>query len=252
MPAPLFLRSDDAGLSPGTNQAIDDVAHVVPNIGLMPPTPAIEEAIERFRGRRDLCLGLHFTLNSEWSNLRWKPLSPPEKVPGLVLPDGTLRPSPWVLPPGFAYDVREVETEMRAQLEFLRDRNVDVRYLDAHMVVFATKPELGELAQRFAQREGLAYHDHRPKLNHGPYSADVAENLARWTKLLDVAPAEPTVAFFHPASADGVVEALSEGGKPSPLPTRAAEHALLKDARFASLLREKGHAFARFDGRASG
>jgi predicted glycoside hydrolase/deacetylase ChbG (UPF0249 family) len=238
MPLTLHLRADDAGLSPGTNAAIDAATLTCPNTSLMAVCPALEDAADRFRHRPGLCLGLHFTLNAEWNTLRWRPLSPPDRVPSLLAPDGFCFPNPWRLPEGVVYDPAHVEIELQAQLDLLRSLDLTIEYLDSHMAVLRTKPELEEAARRFAAREGLVYPDALPKLKHGPYGAGLDADLVRWAALLD-APAEPAaIALFHPAQADGVMETLTDDA--SMLPTRDAERALLASPRFAALLREKG------------
>jgi len=244
----LYLRADDAALSPGSNAAIEAATLTCPNIGLMAVGPALHDAAERFRSRSDLCLGLHFTLNSEWTSLRWGPLAPEERVPGLIQADGTFLPNPWRLPEGFAYDPLQVEAEMHTQLDKLRSLGLTIRYLDSHMACLRTRPELEDLARRFAEKEGLAYPDSMNKLKHGPCEGGLESALARWSALLDTLPGGPSIAIFHPAEADGVMETLAESpAQPGPLPVRQAERDLLSSPAFAALLQSKSITVQRFD-----
>ncbi|MFH1497507.1 MAG: ChbG/HpnK family deacetylase [Verrucomicrobiota bacterium] len=244
----LFFRSDDAGLSPGTNAAIDAAGVVCPNIGLMAVAPAIEDAAARFRVREELCLGLHFTLNSEWPEIPWGPRAPRESVAGLVSPDGVFFPNPWRLPEGVVYDPSEVARELRAQLDFLHSLGLCIRYLDSHMGVLASTPELAALAEDFAAGEGLVCRDRLPKLQHGPCGPNLGADLERWAGLLDGV-REPTVAVFHPMRADGVVDRLAprtaDGARP--FVARSAEAALLCSPAFRALLKEKAVVVARMD-----
>lgn len=241
----IFLRSDDVGLSAGTNLGAMEASRTCPNLGIMATGPALADAAERLRGHSELCLGLHFTLNSEWNRLRWGPVSPRERVPSLVRDDGTFYPNPWKLPSDVTYSVNEVEWELHAQLEALRNLGLDIRYLDSHMAVFKTRPELTDLALRFAAAEGLAYPDQLEGIRHGPYSPDEAENLARWETILRELDERPRLAVFHPARPDGVMEQLNLD-EPV-LSTRAAECALLASEAFARLLRDRGVRVARID-----
>ncbi len=241
----LFLRADDAALSPGTNAAIDAATRNCPNLGLMATGPALADAAERFRGRNDVCLGLHFTLNSEWDHLRWGAVSPVNTVPHLLQKDGTFYPNPWRLPEGHSYPIVEVERELRAQLAQLRSLGLDIRYLDSHMAVFKTRPDLEELALRFAADEGLAYPDRIEGIAHGPYGPDLATDLTRWDQTLRDLDDRPRLAVFHPAQADGVMETLRIDGPV--LPTRAAEAALLASEEFTRLLQAQGVQIARID-----
>lgn len=74
----LITRVDDAGLCESVNDAVLDVAAsgLVRNVSIMAAGPALAHLAERLRGRSDLCLGLHVTLNAEWERVRWRPLSP--------------------------------------------------------------------------------------------------------------------------------------------------------------------------------
>ena len=233
----LYLRTDDVGLSLGTNAAVEAATLTCPNIGLMAVCPAIEEAAERFRRRDDLCLGLHFTLNAEWDTVKWSPLSPPEQVPSLIQPDGFCFPNPWRLPAGVVYDPAHVLLELKAQLARLRGLGLAIRYLDSHMAVLHTHPELKTLARHFADEEGLFCPDDLPHFPHGGYGEGLEADLTRWAGLLDGATGECGMAVFHPSQADGVMETLTSD--PSMLRNREAEHALLSSPRFAALLREK-------------
>ncbi|MFQ3671245.1 MAG: ChbG/HpnK family deacetylase [Verrucomicrobiia bacterium] len=242
----LFLRADDAGLSPGTNRAIDAASSTCLNLGLMPPAPFLLDAIERFQQRSDLCLGLHFTLNSEWPSLRWGPVSPPQSVPSLVQPDGTFYPNPWNLPPGITYDLNDIQRELHAQLDRLRSLGLAIRYLDSHMVVFHTRPDLAEFARHFAAREGLAYPDDLPRLSHRTRDSDLATNLQHWRHLLQGLDESPRLAIFHPAEADGLMESLQIDHQPV-LPPRQAEGCLLASAEFKQLLHDHQVTSARLD-----
>ncbi|MDF3059167.1 MAG: YdjC family protein [Rariglobus sp.] len=251
MGATLYLRADDAGLSSGTNAAIDAASSVCPNIGLMAVAPAIEDAADRFRGRKELCLGFHVTLNSEWPEIPWRALAPAGSVQSLLKSPGFFYSNPWQLPPGASYDPAEVEIELHAQLDRLRKLGMDIRYMDSHMGVMHSTPVLEALARSFAAREGLEYPHLMPKLQHGPYTQNTPENLARWSRLLDTETGS-FIAVFHPATADGIVECLSphEPGGVSPGMVRAAEAALLRAPEFATLLHAKDATVARFDDRA--
>lgn len=240
----LHLRADDAGLSPGTNAAIHAATVVCPNIGLIAVAPALSDAADRFRSLHNLCLGLHFTLNAEWANLRWGPAAPTSDVPSLIQPDGTFYPNPWQLPDGVVYQAEEVELELRAQLARLRALGLTIRYLDAHMACLNIRPDLQDLARRFADAEGLRYVDPLPKFRHGPYGPDLDQNLARWDQLLADQHPSPALAIFHPASADGVLEHLSPD--PTMATTRQAEAALLTSPRFRELLKKHQTISARF------
>jgi chitin disaccharide deacetylase len=88
----LCLRGDDAGMSVGTNQAIEQAVRsgACRNVSIMAAAPAWEDAALRFKDVPGLCVGLHVALNCEWDQPRWGPVARRERVVDLVEPDGTL------------------------------------------------------------------------------------------------------------------------------------------------------------------
>ena len=88
MPPPkakrLIVTADDFGRSLPVNEAVES-AHregILSAASLMVGAPAAGDAVARVRKLPALGVGLHLTL------LEGRPLLPPEKVPGLVGPDG--------------------------------------------------------------------------------------------------------------------------------------------------------------------
>ena len=67
----LILRADDIGSAYAANDAILAAcdAGTIKNVSLMVCGPAFADAATRLRGRDDICLGLHVTLNAEWAEL---------------------------------------------------------------------------------------------------------------------------------------------------------------------------------------
>lgn len=233
---PIFLRLDDAGLSVGTNRAVASVAALGRNIGLMAVGPAIEDAVARFRDRDDVCLGLHFTINSEWTHPRWGALCERDEVPTLLRDDGTFHENPFRLPRPDLYDTAHVERELAAQLARLRGLGATIRYLDAHMGVFQSRPDLMELAHRFAKAEGLEFADALPRWNPGANFGTVADDLARWKSRLPTL-SGPCVVIFHPAESDGIIDRLVGPSGESILDGRDADRALMASPEFAEFLR---------------
>src|SRR5262245_48907457 len=80
----LIVTADDFGLSIPVNEAVE-MSHrrgILSAASLMVGAPASDDAVSRARSMPALGLGLHVTL------LEGRPVLPPEKVPGLVGPDG--------------------------------------------------------------------------------------------------------------------------------------------------------------------
>jgi hypothetical protein len=81
----------------------------------------------------ETAIGLHATLNSEWTRgVRWRPVLPPNEVPTLVDENGVFHPCPAILHArGFA--LNELMAELAAQLARLRAAGLSPVYIDTHM-----------------------------------------------------------------------------------------------------------------------
>ncbi|GAA3402440.1 polysaccharide deacetylase family protein [Paenibacillus hodogayensis] len=73
----LILNCDDFGQSRAANKAIFHLLEErkVSSATIMTPAPGFQEAAEWCRSRPDIPIGLHLTLTSEFSGLRWKSLT---------------------------------------------------------------------------------------------------------------------------------------------------------------------------------
>ncbi len=129
------MRLDDGGSCPSANSAVLECleAGLAKNASLMVPGPAFGELAMALRGRKDVDLGLHATLNSEWNEVRWGPVASPADVPSLLDDDGRFTRTPNALHERFRLE--EAMVEIRAQLGAARDAGLEIRYLDEHMGV---------------------------------------------------------------------------------------------------------------------
>ena len=76
-------------------------------------------------------IGVHLTLTSEWKKYRWGPVSPAEKVRGLIDNEGKMwHDVPEVLTHATAL---EIETEVRAQIEKVINAGFRPTHIDTHM-----------------------------------------------------------------------------------------------------------------------
>jgi predicted glycoside hydrolase/deacetylase ChbG (UPF0249 family) len=67
-----ITRADDLGGSYSANQAIEQVidAGFIKNVSIMACGPAVEDAARRLAHRKDVCFGMHTTLNAEWDRVK--------------------------------------------------------------------------------------------------------------------------------------------------------------------------------------
>ena len=152
-------RADDLGSSGSANRAIARVvgAGFIKNVSVMAPGPRVEEAARLLAHRRDVCFGMHTTLNAEWDAVKWGPVLPLDEKSGLVDKNGYFLSDP----AQFETTKPAVETIMRevsAQLEKLHALGFDIRYIDSHMLPEMFVEGMDEAMADFAKKKGLVDH----------------------------------------------------------------------------------------------
>lgn len=137
----VIFHVDDAGMSHDSNRgAIEAVEKgVATSVSIMFPCPWATEIVRYVKEHPQVEAGVHLTLNSEWRDYRWGPLSGKSQVPGLVDKDGYL----WkdVLKVMAAAKPDEVDAEIRAQLEQCRRMGLRPTHLDTHMGTLFARPD---------------------------------------------------------------------------------------------------------------
>jgi len=156
----IITRGDDSGSCHSANRAIADAFKngVLQNTSIMVPAPTFKAAAQMYKDLDGLCVGLHATITDEWHTHRWGPVLGDEKVPSLVMEDGTFFKSTQALWDNNP-DNNEIIAELKAQLDLARAEGVDIKYLDEHMA-FGWFDGLQPRLHAFAKAEGLI---HRPK-----------------------------------------------------------------------------------------
>jgi predicted glycoside hydrolase/deacetylase ChbG (UPF0249 family) len=130
----LVIHADDFGMSHSVNRAIIEAFENrwITSSSVMATCPWFPEAVNFARRRPEACLGVHLTLNSEWTTFRWGPVSRPEAVRTLLDEDGYLPLSETDV---FAKaNLSEVDLELRAQVEKARSAGIHVSHFDSHML----------------------------------------------------------------------------------------------------------------------
>jgi predicted glycoside hydrolase/deacetylase ChbG (UPF0249 family) len=146
----VVVHVDDLGMCADANAGgLRALAGAATSGSVMVPCPGFAALAAQVRGRPELDLGVHLTLNCEYSGYRWGPLR--SDVPSLCAPDaGLLHSSEETVARA---DPDEVRAELAAQIERALDAGIDVTHLDAHMGT-ALRPQLIgvylELAERYA------------------------------------------------------------------------------------------------------
>jgi predicted glycoside hydrolase/deacetylase ChbG (UPF0249 family) len=165
-PAPdeirLIVKADDMGAAHGINAGTIEAYRngIVGTTNVVVPGPWFLEAAKMLRENPGLDVGVHLALTSEWENVKWRPLTP---APSIVDSDGyffpMVRPRPG-FPPGTsiqeaAWELSEIERELRAQLDAAKKHLPQATYTWYHMGFTSVAPEVRDLAARLTEEYGL-------------------------------------------------------------------------------------------------
>lgn len=120
-------------------------------VEVMVPCDGFPEAVQLLKENPSLDVGIHLTLNSEWENIKWGPLT---NAPSLVDENGYFLPMTW---PDEAYpanralgtsnwNLDEIERELRAQIELALFHLPQCSHATPHMGFHSISWEINQLA----------------------------------------------------------------------------------------------------------
>jgi predicted glycoside hydrolase/deacetylase ChbG (UPF0249 family) len=151
----VIVHADDLGMTHSVNAASIKALEtgLVTSASIMVPCPWFPEMAEYARAHPDRDLGLHLTLTSERVFYRWGPVAPRDKVPSLVDSNGYFHLN-WTETTHI--DAREVELELRAQMERAMAMGVRPTHLDSHQYrLFENGKEIFQSVLRVAHEYKL-------------------------------------------------------------------------------------------------
>jgi chitin disaccharide deacetylase len=151
----LIVHADDLGMAHSVNAASMKAFEtgLVNSGSIMIPCPWVQEIAAYARANTQADLGLHLTLTSEWRHFRWGPVVSKDRVASLLDGDGY-----FYLTESLAashVNVKEVETEIRAQIERAHKLGIQPTHLDSHMGTLYQTKELFETLLRVARENKL-------------------------------------------------------------------------------------------------
>ena len=158
----IIVHADDIGMSHSVNVAsIEAFKHnMVTSGSIMVPCPWFPEIADYAKQHPELDLGIHLTLTSEWKYLRWRPVAPIDKVPGLLDEQGFM----WKSERQTAMQAtpQEIETELRAQIDRALAFGIKPTHLDTHMGTLYTRKDFFEVYAKLGKEYGLPIMAMRP------------------------------------------------------------------------------------------
>ncbi len=152
----VLFRLDDIGMNHSVNLALEEVAKTgMPfSATVLFACPWYQEAVEILKKYPQVTVGVHLALNSEWRDYRWGPVLGMGGVPSLVDSDGYFQPSTRAFLAS-KYHHGEVERELSAQIERALRSGLKITFIDAHMGMAWSTPQLREVTERVAKKYGL-------------------------------------------------------------------------------------------------
>ena len=154
----LIVRGDDMGFSHAANEAIIECYKngIMTSVEIMPVTPWFPEVVKLCNENPNLDVGIHLALTSEWSNLKWRPLT---NAPSISDEDGYFYPMIWpnnnygesqALKPQ-EWKIEEIEKEIRAQIELSVKHIPRISHISGHMGFTGMDPKVGEVVKKLAK-----------------------------------------------------------------------------------------------------
>jgi predicted glycoside hydrolase/deacetylase ChbG (UPF0249 family) len=242
-PVYLIIRSDDAGMSHSVNMALAKLIETgLPvSISVMFPTPWYQETVELLKRNPNVSVGIHLTLNSEWKNYRWGPVLGRTAVPSLVDADGYFFPSADALHQNHP-DLKQVENELRAQIERAKKSGLKIDYVDYHMGTALRYPEFQEITERLAKEYGLGMSQYFGEARHDPqYEAAPRDKTDSVVAMVDRLKPKFNMVVTHVGIDNAELGALIDMNTSGPLPdmskNRQGELDALTSQRFRDAIK---------------
>jgi chitin disaccharide deacetylase len=129
----VIIHTDDIGMCHASVQAFKDLWEfgTISSGAVMVPCPWFPATAQMCRENPEMDMGVHATLNAEWTNYRWGPVSTVDAASGLMDAEGYF--NQWHPAVYENAKPEAVAAEVNAQIERALAAGIDVTHVDSHM-----------------------------------------------------------------------------------------------------------------------
>ncbi len=148
----VIIHTDDIGMCHASVQAFKDLwaFGTITSGAVMVPCPWFPAVAQMCRENPEIDMGVHATLNAEWENYRWGPVSTRESSSGLMDDAGYFHQ--WHQAVYDHAKPEAVDAEVNAQVERALAEGIDVTHVDSHMGTIMNPKFIESYVQAAAKR----------------------------------------------------------------------------------------------------
>jgi predicted glycoside hydrolase/deacetylase ChbG (UPF0249 family) len=184
----LIIHADDLGMNHSVNRATLEALekHWITSSSILVPCPWFPEVARFAKTHPDADLGIHLALNSEWTDVRWGPVSPKDKVSSLLDQQGYL--------PLLETDVaahakpKEADKELRAQIEKARSFGINISHFDTHMAALDQTKDLLKVYEKLGRDYKLPVLLDRAASRPVPRGGSVPQEQVLVDSIIEISP----------------------------------------------------------------
>jgi len=247
----LLVRVDDMGCSHATNTGIVKTFEegIATSVEVMVPTPWFPEAVQLLREHPEWDAGIHLVLTSEWTNIKWRPLT---NAPSLTDSMGYFYPIIWPnakFGEGLAlldhdWKLEEMEQELRAQIELAKQAIPHLSHMSAHMgctyISDATKALFRQLGEEYGLDIFLEDHEVESIRGWSSNRLSAKQKTAELIEVLNNLEPGTYMLVTHPADGGAEMTAVHHPGYEHVAMDREGVMQVLLSPRVKKVIQQKG------------
>jgi predicted glycoside hydrolase/deacetylase ChbG (UPF0249 family) len=246
----LIVRGDDMGYSHAGNEALITCYKngIEKSIEVIAPSPWFPEAVKLLEENIGVDVGVHLALTSEWSNIKWRPLTDcasikdndgyffPMVYPNVNYPGQSIKDNTW--------KIKDIEKEFRAQIEMAMKKIPRISHVSAHMGCTEISTEVKAMAKKLAIEYKINIDPEALNVMYSSYDGvhkTAAEKVQSFINMLDKLKAGNTYIFVdHPGLDNNELRGIHHVGYENVAEDRQGVTDLFTNEKVKTLIKEKG------------